>query len=158
MFQLPHLDLKSTSIKILTEMEKFMVQCKISGGKLNGYASEAIRKFIESNEGKNIEVVIKRKRAKRSDRQNRYYWGVVIPIVHGEFRNLGHNLNPEEVHFFLKQKFNYKMVCSPDGELIGEVPKSTAELNKHEFMEYIDKVIQWAAEILNITIPQPNEI
>lgn len=136
-------------------MEKVVVQSKVYNGKLSGYASEILTKFVKNNEGKNVEVVVRRKRAKRSDNQNRYYWGVIIPIIHSELVNLGHRLNSEEVHFFLKQKFNYKTVATKEGELIGEIPQSTATLNKLEFMEYVDKIIQWSAEILNVTIPQP---
>lgn len=136
-------------------MEKVVVQSKVYNGKLSGYASDILTKFVQNNEGKNVEVIVRRKRAKRSDNQNRYYWGVIIPIIHSELVNLGHRLNSEEVHFFLKQKFNYKTVATKEGELIGEIPQSTATLNKLEFMEYVDKIIQWSAEILNVTIPQP---
>lgn len=136
-------------------MEKLVVVSKVYDGKLSGYASETLREFISSNDGKNLEITIKKKRAKRSNAQNRYYWGAVIPIIQAEFKNLGTRLNPEEVHFFLKQKFNYKTLVTEHGELIGELPKSTTELNKLEFMEYIDKITQWCAEILNIQIPEP---
>ena len=136
-------------------MEKLVVVSKVYDGKLSGYASETLREFISSNNGKNLEIVVKRKRAKRSNAQNKFYWGAVIPIIQAAFKDLGTRLNPEEVHFFLKQKFNYKTLVSVDGELIGEIPQSTAELNKLEFMEYIDKITQWSAEILNIQIPEP---
>ena len=106
-------------------------------------------------QGCEIEVVFRKKKKHRSSEQNRYYWGAVISIIQAAFKDLGTRLNPEEVHFFLKQKFNYKTLVSVDGELIGEIPQSTAELNKLEFMEYIDKITQWSAEILNIQIPEP---
>lgn len=138
-------------------MEKIVVMSKVYNGKLSGYASETLRRFVETMEGKNVEVIVKKKRAKRSDAQNRFYWGVVIPIIHDAFKELGHRLNPEEVHFFLKQKFNYQTLCNADGEMVGEIPKSTAELNKLEFMEYVDKISQWATEMLNVTIPEPHK-
>lgn len=138
-------------------MEKVVVVSKVYQGKLSGYASETLRQFVQTLEGKDVEVTVKRKRAKRSDNQNRYYWGVVIPIIHNSFRDLGHRLNAEEVHFFLKQKFNYQSLVNVNGELVGEIPKSTADLNKLEFMEYVDKISQWANEILEVIIPEPSK-
>lgn len=40
---------------------------------------------------------------------------------------------------------------------VAEYPGSTAGLNKAEFSEYLDAIIQWAAEFLSIEIPAPNE-
>ena len=62
-------------------MEKLVVVSKVYDGKLSGYASETLREFISSNNGKNLEIVVKRKRAKRSNAQNKFYWGAVIPII-----------------------------------------------------------------------------
>ena len=137
--------------------DRINITGKVYNGSFPSYMNDMLKSFIKSNEGKTLEIKISIRRGKRSLPQNRFYWGVVIPIIHDAFKQLGHRLNPEEVHFFLKQKFNYHTVVTEHGELIGELPKSTTELNKLEFMEYIDKITQWCAEILNIQIPEPKQ-
>ena len=99
---------------------------------------------------------ITRRKAKRSDPQNRYYWGVIVHCVRVGLLNLGHDLNKDEVHAFLKGKFNAVKVMNNDG-FVEEFPGSTATLNKIQFGEYVEKIAQWSAEFLSITIPSPNE-
>ena len=90
-------------------------------------------------------------RNKRSDLQNKYYWGGVIPILSEE---LGYeNYEKEELHEILKAKFlkDFKNV----GKERIDYSKSTTLLSTKEFMEYVDKIIRWAAQELNIYIPDP---
>lgn len=97
-----------------------------------------------------------RKSAKRSDPQNRYYWGVVIKEILIRLRDLGHTwLNDEDVHDMMKLKFNHEDIVSEQGELL-ELPKSTASLTTTQFMDYIETVRHWASDFLNIEIPDPN--
>jgi hypothetical protein len=103
-----------------------------------------------------VEVVVQKQRSRRSLNQNAYYWGVVVKILSDE---LGYA--PEEVHELLKQKFNWKDVALTNylddvSEEI-RIGASTADLSKIDFMAYIDKIQRWAAEFLNVVIPDPNE-
>ncbi len=99
---------------------------------------------------------ITRRSAKRSLPQNKFYWGVVVHMIRMGLLNLGHDLNKDEVHAFLKQKFNAVQVVNKDG-WAEDIPGSTATLNKIQFGEYLEKIFQWASEYLSITIPSPNE-
>lgn len=54
--------------------------------------------------GKHVEIIIQKKRKKRSLSQNNYYWGIVIPIVHKGFIDLGNECSKEDVHDFLKKR------------------------------------------------------
>ena len=100
-------------------------------------------------------VVIERAN-KRSGQQNRYYWGLVIPMLTEAFKDLGHELSQEETHEFLKAKFNSKQIHNEDtGEAI-DLPLSTTRLSKFDFSEYIEKIQRFAAEFLNVVIPDPN--
>ena len=47
-------------------------------------------------------------------------------------------------------------VLTDTGEVLKE-PLSTSDLSKQEFNEYIDKIIRFAAEVLDIQIKYPNE-
>jgi hypothetical protein len=61
-------------------------------------------------------------------------------------------MTAEDIHTMLKLKFI--PVILRDGDvLIATLPGSTAELNKSEMMEYLDQVIQWAQDTLEISIP-----
>lgn len=116
-------------------------------------------------DGKQIEVTFKRKRKRRSNQQNAYYWGVMIPAIVEAMIDLGNDAlqtgNTEHidaVHYFLKKKFltNGTEVFGVDSDCI-QLVGSTTLCTTTEFMEYIGKIQQWAAEFLNIYIPDPNE-
>ena len=95
------------------------------------------------------------KSGKRSTQQNRYYWGLVIPILKQAFTDLGHELTDDDVHDFLKGKFNSKQVVNEGtGEAV-ELPMSTTKLNKEDFGVYIESIQRFAAEFLGVVIPDP---
>lgn len=103
-----------------------------------------------------VELTVKA-RNQRSSPQNRYYWGVVVKEVQIRFRELGNDVTPELTHEFLKGKFNLKPLIGEGGEVIDNIGGPTPEMNKEEFSEYVDKIIIWAADVLQIVIPYPNE-
>lgn len=126
----------------------------VEGGKLHilnrRRMNEDLRQF------KNVDVVIIiKKRGKRSLPQNAYYWGVVVKEIQLRFRELGTDADMDDIHEALKTKFNYERLVTADGEVI-DIPKTTTELNKDEFGSYIDRIIEWAATSLEISIPAPN--
>lgn len=121
-------------------------------GKLHN--AKGVRKAFELKKG-NYQLKIESK-SKRSLKQNAYYWACCLPIVQEGFKELGHELTLEEVHDFLKARFNFKEVVNfQTGEVI-QIPKSTTELSKDEFGEYISRIQQFAAEFLHRVIPDPN--
>lgn len=112
-----------------------------------------------------IEVTFKRKRKRRSNPQNRYYWGCVIPaIVHAmidlgnDALQIGNSEHGELVHEFLKSKLldNGDEIQGIEG-LIFKLPPSTKKCTTIEFDIYMENVRKWAAENLSISIPEPNE-
>ena len=103
-----------------------------------------------------VEIVIKKKN-RRSLPQNRYYWGVVVKEIQLRMIDLGNEVDEETVHEFLKDKFNKVDVIGPGGEVIDMMGGSTTEMNKDDFSCYVDKIIRWAAAVLEIVIPLPNE-
>jgi hypothetical protein len=139
----------------------------VSKLELNGHIDEhgkftitnrlRLQEWCRLNKGKNVVVTIKRKGSQRSTQQNRYYFGVVIKEIGIRLRDLGHpHLEDEAIHEMMKIKFNFEqMVNDKTGEVL-EIPKTTTDLNKTEFGEYIDRVRMWAAEFLDIDIPDPN--
>lgn len=130
---------------------------KITDGKLTRPAYQGIKDFIAKHEGKTIEINLKKARSKRSDNQNRYMWGVVIPYLQEGFKGIGYHLSKEEVHTFVKGKFNtLEIVNEQTGETV-TMPISTTQLTKTEFGEYLEKIFQFSAEFLGVVIPNAGE-
>jgi hypothetical protein len=117
------------------------------------YISDVIKSF----EGANIIITIEKRKKKRSNNQNAFYWLVIDMMREGFNNTLGENVGVQEVHEFLKNRFLFKEIVN---ENIGEVvkmPKSTTELTTIEFEEYLDNIRAFGLEFLGITIPMPNE-
>jgi hypothetical protein len=103
-----------------------------------------------------IELTIREKN-RRSNPQNRYLWGVVYKELEIRMRELGNDVDSDVVHEICKERFNPQSIIGPGGEIIGNKGGSTAEMNKGEFMDYVDKIIKFAAEMLEISIPYPGQ-
>lgn len=110
--------------------------------------------WLHSNKGKAVILEIKVRRKQRSNDQNAYMWGVVVPIVCGGLRHLGHDVDEQDTHEFLKARFNSKKIVNIDG-VVEELPTSTTKLTTSEMMDYIARIQQWAAEYLGLVIPDP---
>lgn len=110
----------------------------------------------------NKEVVITFSKAKkeRSNQQNRFYWGVVIPLIqNGLLEATGELRSNENIHYkILLPMFApvNELVNKDTGECITEKITSS-DMSTTQFMEFILEVQKWAAEFLNIDIPNPNE-
>lgn len=104
-----------------------------------------------------VEFIARRKHATRSDQQNRYYWGVVVAALHDRLKEDG--WTEDDVHEFLKQTFVPKRLAITDSN--GEVKDgivigaTTTRLNKLQFSDYCKSIIEWAAQELDIVIPDP---
>ena len=75
--------------------------------------------------GQVIEISVKPIGAKRNDKQNRFYWKVIIGELSYEF-----GYTPDEMHKALKIKFDIE---------------STKHLSVKDFSIYINDIIDWAA-------------
>ena len=122
-----------------------------NGELVNKYS---VKKAFDLPDGNYELKIVKRNR--RSLLQNSYYWAAVVPLVHEGLRDMGNDVSLQETHDFLKARFNYKEIVNQvTGEVLN-VPLSTTELNKEQFGIYIERITQFAAEYLNVTIPAPN--
>jgi len=100
------------------------------------------------NEGKEVEITVRRKRKKRSGRENRYYWAVIVDIL---ANHLGYT--PQEMHEALKwELLRIRHRGKPD------TVKSTADLSTVEFEDYCSRARMWASAELGCYIPLPNEV
>ena len=115
--------------------------------------------------GKEVEIVVVKKKRTRSIQINRYYWGVVIALVRDAFIDLGHEVESQEVHEYLKGRFNFKeLVNEETGEVVLDenglpihIPLSTANISNTDFMVYMERIKKFSSETLSIYIPEPGE-
>lgn len=107
-------------------------------------------RHVKGFTGQQVEVIVRKPRKQRSDRQNRYYWGVMLAILS---EHLGYE-EPEELHEALK--LHFLRVEDPEKPLPGL--RSTASLSTREFEEYVEKVRMFASIEYGCYIPEPNEV
>ena len=72
---------------------------RILNGKIPQYSRNEIKNFLKKNEGKEISIEIKKISYQRSNPQNKFYWGVWIPIIQQALSELsGELVSIEETH------------------------------------------------------------
>ncbi len=103
-------------------------------------------------------ITIQKKKVKRSDHQNRYYWSGVLQCAKQGFYDAGHSLSKEEIHEVFKRRFlEGKEVINKDtGEAI-KIPGTTTILTKSDFSDYISEIKGFCMEWLNCSIPDADE-
>lgn len=106
--------------------------------------------YLSGIDGKRVTVKIDKERKRRSDNQNRYYWGVVLKIV-SEFTGYTSDESHEAMKMLFLKKHSEKGY--PD------TVRSTTSLNTSEMEEYLENIRRFAAEKLNgAYIPLPGEV
>lgn len=129
---------------------------KTSEGKLKiihrGLFDSAIQSLGEAE----VIITIEKKRRKRSNPQNSYYRGVVLPLVLRGLRDAGFEnyRSEEQAHDLLKYRFLKVNEVNGNGETFERI-KSTTELTTSEMMDYIAEIQQFASEYLGVFIPDP---
>jgi hypothetical protein len=96
---------------------------------------------------------------KRSNQQNRYLHGVMLPVIKEALRGAGWNMikSIEDAKDFVKIKFlKYDMVNEDTGEVV-EMYRNTSALTKAQFSELVQDVQIWLLEFFNIHLPLPGE-
>ena len=124
--------------------------------KLQPHVKQSINLWLRTfKTGAHVDITIKKHSEKRTNDQNRYYWGVVIPILADYF---GHD-NAEDMHEDLKREFNpVKSKIDTDKTIGG----TTTIMSTEEFFcgetSYVERICRWAAEQYGIFIPPPKKI
>lgn len=83
-------------------------------------------------EGEKVSLYISSRRPKRSEQQNRYYWGVVLPTI-------AHETGERDLDR-LHRLFSGKFLTTGIEDVLGQkvrMVRSTTTLSKAEFFEYI---------------------
>jgi hypothetical protein len=102
-----------------------------------------------------VTIEVKPRKVYRSLPMNSYYWGVVVAMISERLRELGHDVDKDLTHEFLKGRFLYTEMNT--GEETMRIPRKTSDLSTTEFEEYVEMVKRFAAETLEVFIPDPND-
>lgn len=114
------------------------------------YIKKAMALWIRTfKDGTEVEISIKKVSKKRSNKQNSFYWGVVILILSDHF-----GYDPDEMHMVLREKF---LRIHDDKHPDFVIAKSTTKLTTIEFVDYIERIQRWAATEHQTYIPDPNQ-
>lgn len=124
-------------------------------GKLHLDDASGYHRHAKKYAGRKVEIVLRLRTQQRSDRQNRWIWGIAYPILgpHWGYERTEH----EHMHYgLLAQCFGTKV----DTRFGIRVPKVTSskKLNTKEFSEYMEWLVRYAAIEEQIRIPLPNEV
>ena len=122
-------------------------RAELVGTKLSFYAAERVQAWLATQKDGTYTVSIGRERDRLSDRQRRYYFGVVVPILAEYF-----GYEPDEMHEALKWHF---LRTHPDSPL--PTVKSITKFSTAEMEEYLRRVRTWASSEYGVYIPEPNE-
>jgi len=110
--------------------------------------AEFVAEF-ERRVGKRVVVSVKEYRSRRTNPQNRYWWGVIVRMFAGVIP-----CTPEEAHEALKAELNSDLVVVGDRAI--RVPRSTSDLNTAQFNELVEKAQRLASEMYDMVIPDPS--
>ena len=83
-------------------------------------------------DGEQVTLEVHNKRPKRTEQQNRYYWGVYLPLIAEETGEK----DLDRLHELFKGKFLTQGVVEVLGQKV-RMKKSTTELGVGEFCQYI---------------------
>lgn len=123
----------------------------VKDGKMQRNTALQISNDVKHFEGKRIHITIEKLKSKRSTQQNKFYW-VLVTILASEI-----GYDKLEMHDLIKFKFlRTEKVFEKTGEIF-EYLKSTTELNKTDFADFIGNLQRWSAETFNVILPDAGQ-
>lgn len=129
--------------------------CEVRDGKLYVRDKKGLDRAVSKLRDGEYTLTLERAHAHRSQAQNAYYWSVLVANV---AEHTGYTA--AEAHEVLKSLHlaQDKAAVGENGRLLNGlvIGGSTARLNKLEFIEFIERVQQWAATELDLVLPDPD--
>ena len=104
-----------------------------------------------------VNVTVKPFKKYRSSEQNRYFHGVVLPLIADHLGDINLDTTKDLLKsMFLKEQRMIKTKKDKMKEVT--VIRGSRELSTKEFEEFMSKVRMWASMELGISIPEPHEV
>lgn len=120
---------------------------KVSNSTLQLETPDKFRNYLYSLKGQQVEVVVRLPRKDRSYKQNRFLWGICYELI-----SEATGYTREEIHDSMRMMF----LRDEDRKI--PTLKSTTTLSTLEMNEYWARIQQFAAEKLNLIIPDPKQV
>lgn len=117
-------------------------------GQLQFNDTDRLQQFLLFNTGPMVVHVGKERRI-RSNKQNRYAYGVCLQLLS---EHTGHTT--DELKQYLKKEFGWVKVIQVGGKAV-EVLRSTSDMDTAEFEKFMSQ-IRMLGDTLGVYIPEPN--
>ncbi|HMS42721.1 MAG TPA: hypothetical protein PKE69_20995 [Pyrinomonadaceae bacterium] len=131
---------------------------RVTDGKLVFPAAD-LERIIKVFDGKTVAITANLPRKKRSERQNKWYWGAIVPFVKRLYSDAGMDYSPAQIHDFLNRFLPEK---TPVVDMLtGEVyaPKTRySKLSTVAFMAFVDNINKYLMELNGSTLPTPDDL
>lgn len=128
-------------------------------GKLRIMDSKSFVRSLKNFSENEVEIIIVPRPKFRSQAQLGYYWSAIVPACKKGFEELGYQFTKEETHRQLADLF---LFVEESHKVTGETIKkhlslsdAAQQVNQKIMKDYIDRIIQFAGEHLEIKIPSP---
>jgi len=113
---------------------------------------------IKSFNGCDVVITIAKAKKKRSNNQNAYYWGLLIPLTQNAIKTeWGEIWSKEKTHDFYKLHFNYVEKVNETTSEVIKIPKSTTDNTTTQQEEFHAQIREFLKDWFNVTAPLPNE-
>ena len=113
---------------------------------------------IKSFNGFDVVLTIAKAKKKRSNNQNAYYWGLLIPLTQNAIKTeWGEIWSKEKTHDFYKLHFNYVEKVNETTSEVIKIPKSTTDNTTTQQEEFHAQIREFLKDWFNVTAPLPNE-
>ena len=123
----------------------------VKEGKLKIRDRASFDNYVKQFEGKDIEILVKRKSSKRNLLQNAFFHAWIKLLS----EHTGYGF--EEMKEIIKFKFlQTETVNEKTGEIMKYI-KPTSSLNKSEFADLCNDVYHWCYDMFGIRLPLPDE-
>lgn len=136
----------------MTGQEFYECGAQIVNGELKPIALIAFRQAMKRFADGHVSIRVEIARPKRSNSQNRYWHGVVVPLF---AEHCGYEF--AEMKDALALKLLPKEVVDMDSGEVRIVPGHTSDLNTTDFKDLIERAQRLGAS-LDIYIPDPGEV
>jgi len=130
---------------------------KVINGKLTDFVMNGIIGEISALNGEIVKVTVEKAKKLRSQKQSRFYRGVIVELVRAWLFEQGVNLDKDETHEWIVRrvwKFTEDKIM-PDGSVF-EVRRSSKEADTKLWELYQDVTRQYFAE-KGLILPFPRE-
>lgn len=109
------------------------------------------KRWIAQWNNQEVRIEISTKKEKRSAQQNKYYWGVYLPLIADEKGYMPHEI--EDLHALFKGKFLSNGIKKILGENVRSI-KSSTELSKVEFCDFLVNI----SNLTEVELPDTTNI